>query len=73
MTDAKGRRLLNIVQAGARAGVSRRTLYNWITAGKIEYVYTAGGQLRIYEDSLWVLPSRRRSALSRICLSPTLH
>jgi excisionase family DNA binding protein len=34
-------------------GVSRRTIYNWITAGKVEYVRTAGGSIRIFVDSLW--------------------
>ena len=34
-------------------GVSRRTIYNWISAGKVEYVRTAGGSIRIFEDSLW--------------------
>jgi len=34
-------------------GVSRRTIYNWITAGKVEYVRTAGGSIRIFTDSLW--------------------
>jgi excisionase family DNA binding protein len=34
-------------------GVSRRTIYNWITAGKVEYVRTAGGSVRIFADSLW--------------------
>ena len=34
-------------------GVSRRTIYNWISAGKVEYVRTAGGSIRIFVDSLW--------------------
>ena len=34
-------------------GVSRRTIYNWISAGKVEYVRTAGGAIRIFADSLW--------------------
>ncbi len=34
-------------------GVSRRTIYNWITAGKVDYVRTAGGSIRIFVDSLW--------------------
>jgi excisionase family DNA binding protein len=33
--------------------VSRRTIYNWISAGKVEYVRTAGGSIRIFTDSLW--------------------
>jgi len=38
-------------------GVSRRTIYNWITAGKVEYVRTAGGSIRIFADSLWRDPA----------------
>jgi excisionase family DNA binding protein len=34
-------------------GVSRRTIYNWLSAGKIEYVRTAGGAVRIFADTLW--------------------
>jgi len=37
-------------------GVSRRTIYNWISAGKVEYVRTAGGSIRIFADSLWRSP-----------------
>jgi len=33
--------------------VSRRTIYNWMSAGKVQYVRTAGGAVRIFEDSLW--------------------
>jgi excisionase family DNA binding protein len=41
------------MKACALVGVSRRTIYNWITAGKVEYVRTAGGSVRIFVDSLW--------------------
>jgi excisionase family DNA binding protein len=34
-------------------GVSRRTIYNWISAGKVEYIRTAGGSIRIFADTLW--------------------
>jgi excisionase family DNA binding protein len=34
-------------------GVSRRTIYNWIASGKVEYVRTAGGSVRIFVDTLW--------------------
>ncbi len=37
-------------------GVSRRTIYNWIASGKIEYVRTAGGSVRIFIDTLWREP-----------------
>ena len=47
----------NIAQACAIAGVSRRTIYYWIEAGKIEYVRTASGSIRIYVDTLLRLSS----------------
>lgn len=47
------RKTLSIMQARVVVGVSRRTIYNWINAGKVEYVRTAGGSIRIFEDSLW--------------------
>ena len=34
-------------------GVSRRTIYNWLSSGKLEYVRTAGGSVRIFVDTLW--------------------
>jgi excisionase family DNA binding protein len=34
-------------------GVSRRTIYNWLSSGKIEYLRTAGGSVRIFADTLW--------------------
>ena len=37
-------------------GVSRRTIYNWMAGGKVQYVRTAGGSVRIYADSLWRTP-----------------
>lgn len=47
------RQLVNIMQACAIAGVSRRTMYNWLAAGKLVYVRTAGGAVRIDRDSLF--------------------
>ncbi|MDE0828831.1 MAG: helix-turn-helix domain-containing protein [Vicinamibacterales bacterium] len=37
-------------------GVSRRTIYNWIASGKVAYVRTAGGSVRIFVDTLWREP-----------------
>jgi excisionase family DNA binding protein len=47
------RQLLSIMDACEVVGVSRRTIYNWIAARKVEYVRTAGGSIRIFADSLW--------------------
>lgn len=46
-------RTLSIMQAAAAAGVSRRSIYNWLKAGKLRWIRTAGGAIRIYEDSLF--------------------
>ena len=51
--DGHDRRTVNIAQACAIAGVSRRSIYYWLEAGKIEYVRTAGGKIRIYADTLF--------------------
>jgi excisionase family DNA binding protein len=51
------RQTLSIMKACETVGVSRRTIYNWISAGKVEYVRTAGGSIRIFTDSLWREPS----------------
>lgn len=50
------RRAISIAQACESVGVSRRTIYNWMAAGKVEYVRTAGGAVRIFEDTLWRSP-----------------
>ena len=50
------RQTLSIIKAGEAVGVSRRTIYNWISSGKVEYVRTAGGAIRIFADSLWREP-----------------
>jgi excisionase family DNA binding protein len=45
--------LLTINQAATEVGVSRRTIYNWMRYSKIQFVRTAGGNVRIIKDSLW--------------------
>ena len=47
---------VSIMQACVLVGVSRRTIYNWMAAGKVQYVRTAGGAVRIFEDTLWRAP-----------------
>jgi excisionase family DNA binding protein len=53
------RQTLSIMKACEAVGVSRRTIYNWISAGKVEYVRTAGGSIRIFADTLWRDASER--------------
>ena len=52
------RKTISIMKACELVGVSRRTIYNWIASGKIEYVRTAGGSVRIFVDTLWRQPGR---------------
>lgn len=55
--DRPQRRAVSIIKACELVGVSRRTIYNWIAAGKVEYVRTAGGSIRIFVDTLWRPPT----------------
>ena len=50
------RQTLSIMKACELVGVSRRTIYNWMSSGKVEYVRTAGGSVRIFVDTLWRSP-----------------
>lgn len=50
------RKTVSIMKACDLVGVSRRTIYNWMSSGKIEYVRTAGGSVRIFVDTLWREP-----------------
>lgn len=45
--------ITDIPGAAALTGVSRRTIYNWIADGKIEYRRLPSGKLRIVITSLW--------------------
>ncbi|MBI4887429.1 MAG: excisionase family DNA-binding protein [Acidobacteria bacterium] len=58
------RQTLSIMKACEAVGVSRRTIYNWIAAGKVEYVRTAGGSIRIFADTLWRDADTRARSLS---------
>jgi transposase-like protein len=43
---------VNVVSACRIAGVSRATLYRWMSLGMVEVVRTPSGQPRIYADTL---------------------
>ena len=64
------RKAISIMKACALVGVSRRTIYNWITAGKVEYVRTAGGSVRIFVDSLWRDPHAEHVAFDGTFTAP---
>lgn len=52
------RATLSIMQAAGFVGVSRRTIYNWIAAGKVNYLRTAGGSIRVFADELLTLQEK---------------
>ena len=56
------RKTISIMKACELVGVSRRTIYNWIASGKVEYIRTAGGSVRIFVDTLWREPGERASS-----------
>ncbi len=58
MTPVTERKTISIMKACELVGVSRRTIYNWLSSGKIEYVRTAGGSVRIFVDTLFRDPHR---------------
>ena len=47
---------VNTLKAAEIAGVTRRTIYNWIKAGLVDYVRTPSAGIRIYVDSLLRVP-----------------
>jgi excisionase family DNA binding protein len=59
------RKTISIMKACELVGVSRRTIYNWIASGKVEYVRTAGGSVRIFADTLWRQPDRTEMLTSK--------
>lgn len=50
------RQTVSIMKACEMVGVSRRTIYNWIAANKVQYLRTAGGSIRVFVDTLWREP-----------------
>jgi excisionase family DNA binding protein len=65
------RQTLSIMKACEAVGVSRRTIYNWISAGKVEYVRTAGGSIRIFADTLWRDATARPSGAANVAHAAT--
>ena len=53
MSNFDGRKVVSIKMACKTVGVSRRTMHNWINQGKVKYVRTTGGAVRIFVDTLW--------------------
>ena len=58
------RKTISIMKACELVGVSRRTIYNWLAGGKLQYVRTAGGSVRIFADTLWREPAMPPAGVS---------
>jgi predicted site-specific integrase-resolvase len=43
---------VNTLKAAEIAGVTERTIYNWMRFGRVDFVRTPTGGVRIYADSL---------------------
>ncbi len=69
MSEFAGRKTLSITEAKEVAGVSIRTIYNWMEAEKIEFVRTASGSVRIFEDTLF----RKADGTSLKTDEPMIH
>ena len=52
------RETVSIMRAAELLRVSRRTIYNWIASGRVNYCRTPGGAIRLFEDELLVLQER---------------
>jgi excisionase family DNA binding protein len=63
------RKTVSIARAGELVGVSRRTIYNWMSGGKVQYVRTAGGSVRIFADTLWREPQAEEAVWTEEPLS----
>lgn len=59
MRNVEPVKTLNMSQVMQLAGVSRRTVYNWIAAGKVTVLRTAGGSPRFYEHEIVVVTKQR--------------
>jgi len=44
--------MISSEEAAAIAGVSSRTIYRWVEAGRIHFIETAAGGLRICSNSI---------------------
>ena len=54
--DPRTHETCSVMQAAKMTGVSKRTIYNWMDQGLVQWILTAGGGRRIFVGSLWRKP-----------------
>jgi excisionase family DNA binding protein len=69
-TPEPRRQTVSIMKACEIASVSRRTIYNWIKAGRLEYTRTAGGSIRIFPESLFMRTPTAAAATTNAAAAP---
>lgn len=64
MSFDPNRKSVTITKAAEIAGVSRRTIYNWMDHGYLDVIEVVSGTKRIYVDSLFrsSVPRRHENA-----------
>jgi hypothetical protein len=63
MKDMKNRKYITINEAVEICGVTRRTIYNWLTEGFLDYGRTPSGSIRIDKICLINKSNHRRANL----------
>ena len=56
--DPEGRKVLTVAEAAKYCGVSRATIYRWMSKNRVVWLITATGRRRIYRDSLIRRPGK---------------
>jgi excisionase family DNA binding protein len=56
--DPEGRKVLTVAEAAKYCGVSRASIYRWMSQNRVLWLITAAGRRRIYRDSLIRRPER---------------
>jgi excisionase family DNA binding protein len=67
MFKVNGREVASIPQACELVGVSRRTIYYWMSKGYVETTRTASGLRRIFVDTLYRSENDRDKARAAKC------
>jgi excisionase family DNA binding protein len=72
MAQRKRRRLFGCAEAARKLGVSRRTVYRWIDAGRLKAVTSAAGIVKVPESEIRKIPKEEPMSDSRAALEAAL-